>query len=84
MFCHLCCFFVGVCCCGSFRAVCMHEMILSYVMANDSKTIKAGGKWKGITNFVLPLASGGNEKGGRDTADEREGDHGSFNRSERP
>lgn len=36
--------------------MCMHKMILSYVMANDSKTIKKKGKRKGITNFVLPLA----------------------------
>lgn len=81
----LCSVFVfGVCCCGIFTlCMCMHKTILSYVMANDSKTIKGGGNRKVLPTLSFPWHSGENEREG-ETLRMIEGDHGSFNRSERP
>lgn len=63
--------------------MCMHKTILSYVMANDSKTIKAGGNGKVLPTLSFPWHSGENKREG-ETLRMIEGDHGSFNRSERP
>lgn len=67
----------------SCSVMCMHKMILSYVMANDSKTIKGGGNGKVLPTLSFPWYRGANEREG-ETLRMREGDYGSFNRSERP
>lgn len=48
----------------SCSVMCMHRMILSYVMANDSKTIKAGGNGKVLPTLSFPWYSGANEREG--------------------
>lgn len=68
---------------SSCSVMCMHQTILSYVMANDSKTIKGGGNGKVLPTLSFPWHSGTNEREG-ETLRMREEVHGSFNRSERP
>lgn len=65
----------------SCRVMC--RQILGSVMANDSKTIKGGGNGKVLPTLSFPWYSGANEREG-ETLRMREGDYGTFNRSERP